>query len=430
MDYKKTVEYLYTQLPMFSKTGVVAFKKDLHNTIKLCEFLGNPHQKIKSVHIAGTNGKGSTAHALASIFQSAGYKTGLYTSPHIVDFRERIKINGQLCSEEFIVEVVELLLPAIKEIRPSFFEITVAIAFHYFASRNVDIAIIETGLGGRLDSTNIISPILSIITNISYDHQAILGNTLQEIAGEKAGIIKAGTPVIIGRKQEEIVSVFELKAQQVSAPLYFSDELIEIIGYEIRNKQLSIEFRNKKEQRNFTIDTDLCAIYQVENIRTVLAAMTVFNQYYDKVDFDRIKNGLAYVQTQTNFGGRWQVIETAPKVVIDVGHNEDGIIKITEQLEQERFEKLHIIYSAVKDKDVDKIICLLPENARYYLTEANMERKMPVKILQEKFNKYHLSNNIFENATLALQAAKLNAAKEDLILVVGSFFILEEILHT
>lgn len=428
MDYAQTVEFLYTQLPMFSKIGQAAFKKDLTNTIKLCSFLGNPQEHIKTIHIAGTNGKGSTAHALASIFKSAGYKTGLYTSPHIVDFRERIKINGQLCSEQFVIETIDLLKPMIAEIQPSFFEITVAMAFYYFAKQKVDIAIIETGLGGRLDSTNIIQPMLSIITNISYDHQAILGNTLSEIANEKAGIIKYKTPTIIGRNQPEIRSVFEAKANYENAPLFFADELVQVDKYELRDILLEINFKIKDTAEKEIISTDLNAIYQIENIKTVLASMLVYNQFYEAIPFEKIKTGLLNVQQQTNFGGRWQVISSEPKIVVDVGHNEDGIVKIIEQLKLEKYQHLHLIYSAVKDKDVDKIIRLLPTNATYYLTEAKLERKMPVEILQEKFNGYNLQNKGYKNATLALQAAKQNASKLDLILVVGSFFILEEIL--
>lgn len=429
MDYAQTVDFLYTQLPMFSKIGQAAFKKDLTNTIKLCAFLGNPQEQIKTIHIAGTNGKGSTAHALASIFQSAGYKTGLYTSPHIVDFRERIKINGQLCSEQFVIETIDLLKPIIAEIQPSFFEITVAMAFYYFAKQKVDIAIIETGLGGRLDSTNIIQPLLSIITNISYDHQSILGNTLAEITNEKAGIIKCKTPAIIGRNQPEIRNVFEAKAKNENAPLFFADELIQVDNYTLKDGLLNIDFvlRNTKEKE--MICTDLNAVYQIENMKTVFAAMLVYNQFYEAIPMSKIKAGLLNVQQQTNFGGRWQVISTEPKIVVDVGHNEDGIVKIIEQLKLEKYEHLHLIYSAVKDKDVDKIIRLLPANATYYLTEAKLERKMPFEILQDKFNAYNLSNYGFENATLALQAAKKNANKLDLILVVGSFFILEDILQ-
>ncbi|HMZ68028.1 MAG TPA: Mur ligase family protein, partial [Chitinophagales bacterium] len=319
--------------------------------------------------------------------------------------------------------------PIIAEIQPSFFEITVAMAFYYFAKQKVDIAIIETGLGGRLDSTNIIQPLLSIITNISYDHQSILGNTLAEITNEKAGIIKCKTPAIIGRNQPEIRNVFEAKAKNENAPLFFADELIQVDNYTLKDGLLNIDFvlRNTKEKE--MICTDLNAVYQIENMKTVFAAMLVYNQFYEAIPMSKIKAGLLNVQQQTNFGGRWQVISTEPKIVVDVGHNEDGIVKIIEQLKLEKYEHLHLIYSAVKDKDVDKIIRLLPANATYYLTEAKLERKMPVEILQEKFNGYNLQNKGYKNATLALQAAKQNASKLDLILVVGSFFILEDILQ-
>ncbi|HNE51459.1 MAG TPA: folylpolyglutamate synthase/dihydrofolate synthase family protein [Chitinophagales bacterium] len=427
MTYAETLDYLYLKLPMFSRIGEAAIKKDLTNTISLCNFLGNPQQKIKTIHIAGTNGKGSTAHILASVLQEAGYKTGLYTSPHILDFRERIKINGKMCPEKFVVQFTEKIKPKIEEIQPSFFEITVAMAFDYFAKKKVDIAIIETGLGGRLDSTNIIHPVLSVITNISYDHQYLLGNTLAEIALEKAGIIKFESPVIIGRHQAETDEIFIQKAKDKQAHLEFAEDSITQIKSALTDRFLFVDAKMGDTPVN--ICSDLNATYQTENIRTALAAIHLLQtKKILEIKDKAIQLGFSNVRKNTHLLGRWQWIAKHPKIVVDVGHNEDGIRKIKEQLKTERYRKLHIIYGAVKDKEVENILELLPKNAIYYFTEPQMPRKLDAQQLHEKALQHGLQGSVYPHPKDALGVAKSQANEEDLILIMGSFFVVSEIL--
>ena len=427
MTYAETLDYLYLKLPMFSRIGEAAIKKDLTNTISLCNFLGNPQQKIKTIHIAGTNGKGSTAHILASVLQEAGYKTGLYTSPHILDFRERIKINGKMCPEKFVVQFTEKIKPKIEEIQPSFFEITVAMAFDYFAKKKVDIAIIETGLGGRLDSTNIIHPVLSVITNISYDHQYLLGNTLAEIALEKAGIIKFESPVIIGRHQAETDEIFIQKAKDKQAHLLFAEDSITQIKSALTDRFLFVDAKMGDTPVN--ICSDLNATYQTENIRTALAAIHLLQtKKILEIKDKAIQLGFSNVRKNTHLLGRWQWIAKHPKIVVDVGHNEDGIRKIKEQLKTERYRKLHIIYGAVKDKEVENILELLPKNAIYYFTEPQMPRKLDAQQLHEKALQHGLQGSVYPHPKDALGVAKSQANEEDLILIMGSFFVVSEIL--
>lgn len=427
MTYAETLDYLYLKLPMFSRIGEAAIKKDLTNTISLCNFLGNPQQKIKTIHIAGTNGKGSTAHILASVLQEAGYKTGLYTSPHILDFRERIKINGKMCPEKFVVQFTEKIKPKIEEIQPSFFEITVAMAFDYFAKKKVDIAIIETGLGGRLDSTNIIHPVLSVITNISYDHQYLLGNTLAEIALEKAGIIKFESPIIIGRHQAETDEIFIQKAKDKQAHLEFAEDSITQIKSALTDRFLFVDA--KMGDMPVNICSDLNATYQTENIRTALAAIHLLQtKKILEIKDKAIQLGFSNVRKNTHLLGRWQWIAKHPKIVVDVGHNEDGIRKIKEQLKTERYRKLHIIYGAVKDKEVENILELLPKNAIYYFTEPQMPRKLDAQQLHEKALQHGLQGSVYPHPKDALGVAKSQANEEDLILIMGSFFVVSEIL--
>lgn len=427
MNYQETIEYLYHKLPMFSKIGEKAIKKNLDNITTLCHVLGNPHLQFKSIHIAGTNGKGSTAHGLASIFQAQKLKTGLYTSPHIIDFRERIKINGKNCSKKFIVDSTQKLLPFIEQIQPSFFEITVAMAFYYFAKKKIDIAIIETGLGGRLDSTNIIIPELSVITNISYDHQNLLGNTLTQIATEKAGIIKPKKPVVIGRKNKETDNIFLTIAAKNKSEIIFSDDIIQVFPLQSTSRYQHLNYT--VGGKSYSIKTDLLGNYQTENIKTILASIATYNQYHkNKIKQKNIKKGLANIQNSTGLMARWQSIAQKPKIIIDVAHNEDGIKKTIHQLQYEKYDNLHIIYSAVKDKDVDKILCLLPTNAIYYFTEAKIERKLDAEALQLKAKQHNLNGNVYKKPNIALKKAKNKACKNDLILIVGSFFILENIL--
>ncbi len=427
MDYKETLEYLYVKLPMFSRIGEKAIKKDLTNTIALCEFLENPQSKFISIHVAGTNGKGSVAHMLASVLQEAGYKTGLYTSPHLKDFRERIKINGKPCSEKFVIKFTEKIKPQIELLQPSFFEITVAMAFDYFAKKKVDVAIIETGLGGRLDSTNIIQPVLSVITNISYDHQHILGNTLKEIAFEKAGIIKQNIPVVIGRKDGETKNVFIEKAKHENAEIIFSGDVVKNMKWFSTAKFLIIDA--DISGKHYNVCCDLHSSYQAENIQTTLAALDMLNQRkVFKIKDKAIQIGFSNVKKNTRLTGRWQLLETYPKIIADVAHNEDGITKIIEQLQLEHYKQLHIVYGAVKDKDIDKILSLLPKNASYYFTEPQIPRKLEVEELKTLAMQYQLKGDVFHHPKDALGVAKSKASDDDLILITGSFFVVSEIL--
>ena len=426
MSYEETLDYLYNKLPMFSRIGEAAIKKDLTNTIALCSFLDNPQTKFKTIHIAGTNGKGSVAHMLASVLQEAGYKTGLYTSPHLKDFRERIKINGKPCKEKFVIKFTSNIKQQIEEIQPSFFEITVAMAFDYFAKKKVDIAIIETGLGGRLDSTNIITPILSVITNISYDHQYLLGNTLAEIAAEKAGIIKPAVPVVIGRKNVETDEVFIQKAKNENAVLYFAEDVVKEV--KVVNTPNFLIVDADVEGKHINICCDLHSSYQTENVKTVLAVLHLLEQQQYKIKDKAIQLGFSNIKKNTQLQGRWQLLEKHPRIIADVGHNEDGMHKIREQLQLERYEKLHIVFGAVKDKDIDKILALLPKEAIYYFTEPQLPRKLDVEVLHEKANAFNLHGNIYHHPKDALGVAKSKASDKDLILVTGSFFVVGEVL--
>lgn len=412
---------------MFTRIGSAAYKKDLTNTIKLCEALGNPHHKFKAIHIAGTNGKGSCSHMLAAVLQTAGYKTGLYTSPHIKDFRERIKINGKMCEESFVVGFTEKIKPLIESIQPSFFEVTVAMAFEYFAQQQIDIAVIETGLGGRLDSTNIITPVLSVITNIGYDHVNILGDTLPQIAFEKAGIIKQNTPVVIGEYNSETSEVFINKATEMQAPIVFAKDEYYCIDFENENHLLKLSIVNKHNQEHETYKLDLTGIYQTKNIITVLTAVKQLKKSGYEINNKNLHDALMHVKSLTGLHGRWETINQHPRIITDVAHNEDGIKQVLEQLEFETYNTLHIILGMVKDKDVSKVLSLLPESAHYYFTNAHMERALPAGELKDKANIVGLNGNVYDDVNEALTQAKMHAHKDDLILVCGSFFIIAEI---
>ncbi|HET9055128.1 MAG TPA: folylpolyglutamate synthase/dihydrofolate synthase family protein, partial [Cyclobacteriaceae bacterium] len=360
-DYRQTLTYLYQNLPMFQRVGAAAYKADLGNTIALCEALDNPQNAFKSIHIAGTNGKGSTSHMLASVLQSSGYKTGLYTSPHLKDFTERIKINGREIGQAQVIDFVNRIKPRIENIRPSFFEITVAMAFDYFASQQVDVAVIETGLGGRLDSTNVISPVLSVITNIGFDHKDILGDTLAKIAAEKAGIIKDKTPVVVSERQPEVENVFITRARHHHAPLVFA-------GDEFRITQNDSWFEVIKNDGMYlnALALPLKGKYQMKNLAGVLKVCEILNQNGFKISIDQIRNGLEKTVTQTGLKGRWQQLSANPVVICDTGHNADGVREIVTQIDQQKFKTLHIVWGMVKDKEPDAVLSLLPKNARYY----------------------------------------------------------------
>lgn len=427
LNYQQTIDYLFHRLPMFSRLGAAAYKSDLTNTIILCEAVGNPHLHFKSIHIAGTNGKGSTSHMLAAIFQTAGYKTGLYTSPHLKDFRERIKVNGEMVEESFVIDFTERIKPLIEDIEPSFFEITVAMAFSWFAQQKVDIAVVEVGLGGRLDSTNIITPELSVITNIGYDHTNMLGNTLEEIAGEKAGIIKPGIPVVIGETLPETKPVFEQKAKETGAPIYFANELRWIPEWKQEKQHLIITVGLKHTDERKDYQLELAGLYQIKNLLTVLEATYRLHLQGWKIDEKHIDEALLNVKKLTGLHGRWEVIHHHPFTVLDVGHNEDGIKQIVEQLEHCNFQKLHIVAGFVKDKDIAKLLSLLPKYAEYYFTKAQIPRALPESELADKAREFDLNGKTFHNVMDAFQNAIDHAHKDDMILVCGSVFVVGEV---
>ncbi|MGC8750159.1 bifunctional folylpolyglutamate synthase/dihydrofolate synthase [Hydrotalea sp.] len=427
MNYFETLTYLYEHLPMFSRQGASAYKKDLTNTILLCNKLGNPQQKFKTIHIAGTNGKGSTSHMLAAILQKAGYKTGLYTSPHLKDFRERIKINGELCTEAFIIDFVEKIKPAIAEIQPSFFEITVAMAFSYFAETHVDVAVIETGLGGRLDSTNIITPELSIITNIGWDHMNLLGNTLEAIASEKAGIIKQHIPVVIGEVTDETKPVFESVAAQKNAPIYYAQQAFSVLEYQQTFTALMVKLLNNKNGEINSYQLDLPGIYQLNNLITTLTAVNQLKLQEWQLSDDSIFEGLANAKRITGLHGRWELLHQYPTVIADVAHNEAGIKQLLNQIKLCTYRQLHIIFGMVKDKDPQLVLSLLPTNAHYYFTQANIPRALNATELTEIAKDYHLLGNTYADVNTALKAAVQMALKDDLIIVCGSVFLIADI---
>ncbi len=439
MTYQQTLNYLYSRLPMFTRVGSSAYKADLNNTIRFCRILDNPHQKFKSIHIGGTNGKGSTSHILAAILQTAGYKTGLYTSPHLKDFRERIRVNGKMISKKEVMRFVNDHKKDIETIEPSFFEATVAMAFQYFASQKVDIAVIEVGLGGRLDSTNIISPVLSVITNIGYDHVNILGSTLPEIAMEKAGIIKQKTPVVIGRKQTEVSDIFIQKAKENNSEIRFASEewLVEKSGSPKDRKSGSQEYLEAvirpnnstiKQLNSSTIQQlDLTGSYQLKNLATVLTAVDELRKQGFKISDEHIKTALKQVKSLTGLMGRWQTLSKQPLIICDTGHNEDGIREVLKNIEVTPHDNLHIVMGMVKDKDISKILGLLPQTARYYFCQPNIPRAKPANELKIEAYAFNLMGESYETIPLALQTAKSQAAKDDLIFVGGSTFVVAEV---
>lgn len=417
---------------MFSRLGAAAYKKDLTNTIQLCEALGNPQDSFKSIHIAGTNGKGSTSHMLAAILQTAGYKTGLYTSPHLKDFRERIKVNGQWCDEQYVIDFTQRIQPLIDELAPSFFEITVAMAFDYFSKKQIDIAVIEVGLGGRLDSTNIIIPELSIITNIGWDHMNILGDTLEKIAFEKAGIIKRGIPVVIGEVTNEIRSVFEtvsanLNGGNDASKLLYAGEKRYIAGWNYEHDQLTVEVADTKQDHHQRYKLDLPGIYQTKNLLTVLEAAHQLHLQGWRTDNDTILKALSSVKHLTGLHGRWEVVHHHPVVILDVGHNADGMAEIKKQLELSDYHHLHIIIGMVKDKEINAVLSLLPKGASYYFAQAKIPRALDAKSLQLKAKSFGLNGHAFSDVNTALQNALMQAHKDDMILVCGSVFLVGEV---
>lgn len=404
MNYRETEKWLYEKLPMFQRIGSKAYKSDLLNIIELTKHLENPQDNCLTIHVAGTNGKGSTSHMLASILQEAGYKVGLTTSPHLKDFRERIRVNGEMCSEEFIINFVEENSAKIESLEASFFEVSIAMAFDYFAKEKVDIAVIETGLGGRLDSTNIITPVLSVITNIGMDHMSILGNTIEEIAVEKAGIIKPQIPVVIGEAVPETKDIFLEKAKEMQAEIVFAEE------------------NSFKEY-----DSDLKGIYQQKNKKTVLSGIQILQNKGLKIDENSIEKGLKNVVKNTGLRGRWDILQNHPLIVADTAHNAHGLAEIIKQIQQTEYEKLHLVLGFVDDKDVVSILKLFPEDALFYFSAPEVPRKMLVdnlkKFVPEKFN-----STYYNSVSEALEAAKNKATSDDMIYVGGSTFVVAEVI--
>ena len=403
MTYQQTLDYLFDRLPMYQRLGAEAYKADIGNIITASQHLNNPHKKFKSIHVAGTNGKGSTSHLLASVLQEADYSVGLYTSPHLKDFKERITINGQMIKETEVISFVSNNKSFFETLELSFFELTVALAFDYFAKQKVDIAVIETGLGGRLDSTNIISPELAIITNISLDHTNLLGDTIEKIAKEKAGIIKENTPIIIGRKQKETTEIFIKIAEEKQAKLIYASA-------------------------NNKYKTDLKENYQKENVSTTLAAITQLQAMNWNICEDNIINGIGNTLKNTAFMGRWQTLGEHPLIICDMGHNEDGIKQVTQQIAKLHYNKLHFVFGVVKDKNIDTILSLLPEDAQYYFCQANIDRAMEAGELAKKAIKLGLKGTSHTSVKQALENAKKNAMKDDFIFVGGSTFVVAEVL--
>jgi dihydrofolate synthase/folylpolyglutamate synthase len=433
MTYKETTDFLFSQLPMFQRIGASAYKANLDTTLALDKYFGFPHKKFQSIHVAGTNGKGSVSHSLASILMSAGYKVGLYTSPHLVDFKERIKINGEMITENAVIEFVSQNREIISELKPSFFEISVALAFQYFENQQIDIAVVEVGMGGRLDSTNIITPLISVITNISYDHTQFLGSTLELIATEKAGIIKEKIPVVIGKTQNETKPVFEKIAKEKNAELFFADQNYKCssVFQSIDSKQIfNIEKYNKLIFKNLKLD--LLGFYQRENILTVLQTVEVLNtqKLIDKQITDSILyDALTDAASRTGLNGRWQIVGNNPLMVCDTGHNEAGIKFVIQQIAQTAFKKLHFILGMVNDKEIEKILAFLPKNAIYYFTKASIPRALDESILKEKAEKFNLIGNSYLSVTEAVKFAKQNAEPSDFIFIGGSTFIVADFLN-
>ncbi|HVW62100.1 MAG TPA: folylpolyglutamate synthase/dihydrofolate synthase family protein, partial [Puia sp.] len=410
MDYQQTLAYIFSKLPMFSRIGTAAYRKDLVNTIRLSEFLGRPERSFPTVHVAGTNGKGSTSHMLAAIFQSAGYRTGLYTSPHLKDFRERIKVNGQMIREDFVVDFVQRIRLLSETIDPSFFEVTVAMAFDYFAVEQVDIAIVEVGLGGRLDSTNIIVPELSVITNIGYDHMNMLGDTLPAIAAEKAGIIKRQTPVVIGEHHHDTAPVFEQKAGDEDAPLTYADQQRFVSDWRYHRHHLIAEVSTSPVSDDKEIyQLDLPGIYQTKNLITVLAATHLLRAKGWKLEPAAVHHGLQHVKKLTGLHGRWELVDEHPDVILDVAHNEDGIRQLVRQIEVTDHEELHIVIGMVGDKDIQRALALLPSTAHYYFTRADIPRALPEDKLAEQARSYGLQGDTYPSVAEALKAARTHA---------------------
>ena len=434
MTYSETLNYLYSQLPMFTRVGPSAFKKDLTNTLALCEILGNPQHTFKSVHVAGTNGKGSTSHMLAAVLQTAGYKTGLYTSPHLKDFRERIRIDGAMISEQTVIDFVARHRTDFELIQPSFFEMTVALAFDAFARAGVDVAVVEVGLGGRLDSTNVISPLLSIITNIGWDHINMLGDTLPLIAAEKAGIIKPDTPVVVGEYQPEVAHVFINKAAEQNAPLVFASEVFEVedvtpaTGKARELTDLLVHLKADVSNTPMALQLDLSGGYQQHNVKTVLTAVDELWVQGFTITTEHLQTALRQVKTLTGLRGRWDVLSHKPLMIADTGHNPEGIAEVMKNIAATPYQNLHFVIGMVNDKDHSKVLAMLPKSAIYYFCKPDIPRGLDAESLMDLAAGFALKGEAYSSVSAAYEAAKLAADTDaDLVFVGGSTFVVAEV---
>lgn len=432
MNYEETIDFLFSRLPMFHRVGPAAYKNSLENTLLMDAYFKHPHRKFKTIHVAGTNGKGSVSHMLASVLQKAGYKTGLYTSPHLVDFRERIRVNGEMIEKQEVAQWVEK--HAVKQnlwnIEPSFFELTVAMAFDFFAQKEVDVAVVEVGLGGRLDSTNIITPEISVITNIGFDHVQLLGDTLEKIAGEKAGIIKPGVPVVIGETHPETSVVFNTTAEINGAPILFADRVFKTeYALQTLDGKQSLNITENGETVFSDLKIDLSGFYQQRNVPTVLCALKVLVERGWKIKRQSIIDGLGEAAKTTGLKGRWQIIGNNPLIVCDTGHNEDGIKMIMQQIKNTAYRNLHIVFGMVADKNIEPVLHLLPGTATYYFTKAALPRALDEKILCAQANSVGLTGESYPSVIEAFEAAGKNAGRDDMIFVGGSTFVVAEILQ-
>lgn len=430
LNYRDAITFLFDHLPIYQRVGKAAYKSNLDTTLALDEYFGHPHRTFKSIHIAGTNGKGSVAHMLSSILQSAGYRVGLYTSPHLTDFRERIRLGGKMIAEERVTEFVDQHREILEKLSPSFFEMTVAMAFDYFSREKVDFAIVETGMGGRLDSTNIIRPIVSVITNIGFDHSQFLGDTIYKIAVEKAGIIKSGIPVVIGETQEEARIVFSRIAREEGCPITYADEKIKAVysTQSLQGKQI-MHISWAEGRKMETLETDLKGLYQQKNVITVLAVVELLTRSGTDIQEKDIRKGLAHTRDMTGLRGRWEIIGYNPLIICDTGHNREGIAEVMKQIRQTPWKNLHIILGLVDDKDPSKILEQLPAEARYYFTQSSVPRSMDREKLAAEALRFSLYGQVCPTPQKALKIALSKADPEDLIFMGGSTFIVAEVLE-
>ncbi|MEZ5047508.1 MAG: folylpolyglutamate synthase/dihydrofolate synthase family protein [Chitinophagaceae bacterium] len=426
--YQETIEFMYKQLPMFTRVGAAAYKANLDNAIALCEALGNPHHSFKSIHIAGTNGKGSCSYMLARIFEKNNYKTGLYTSPHIVDFRERIQINHTYIDKAFVVDFIKQVQTLIEKLKPSFFELTMAMAFYYFSKEKVDIAIIEVGMGGLLDSTNILEPLLSIITNISLDHTQFLGNSLEEIAIQKSGIMKKDTPVIIGEANEELEKIFFAQSVLKKAPLFFAERFYQKVSSEVKDNFQYIKFFSQKTNTFIPIKTDLLGSYQSKNIATVLTAIDIIkNNNLFNLSKEKSMEALEDIVNKADLKGRMHKVQSKPDIIFDVSHNKAGIYELIQQIQQTDYQHVYFIIGFVADKDVDIILTMFPsKNASFAFVQASSQRALPKEALWEAATKYNLNGSTYDTITQALETNFHKLHASDALVVCGSFYILDE----